>query len=75
VPLDRLIQIHVSRHGVDDKGNYYDAHALPNREELDEVRHLLVRYDARYVTVEYYKDGDEFVRPIFDSLKNEMFTL
>jgi len=55
LPLGRLIQIHISRAGYNDKGEIIDKHDLPESEEIDEVVNLLRIYrKVKYLTIEYY---------------------
>ena len=57
LPLDRTIQIHISRYGYNDQNEMIDAHELPGENEIGEVKVLLAKYKCiKYLTVEYYKD-------------------
>lgn len=55
LPLDRIIQLHISSYGISD-GLAYDIHDYPNKEIFDEVKEIINKYDVKYLTVEYYKD-------------------
>ena len=58
LPLDRVIQVHICTYGIDDELNLaYDAHSYPNGEELLEISKIISDYkNAKYLTVEYYRD-------------------
>ena len=58
MPLDRVIQVHICTYGIDDELNLaYDAHSYPNGEELLEISKIISDYkNAKYLTVEYYRD-------------------
>jgi len=62
LPLDKAIQIHISKHALDEQGNAYDAHALPDDETFAGVRDIMEKYPVRYMTVEYYKDVETLIR-------------
>lgn len=55
LPLDRIIQLHISSYGIRD-GLAYDLHDYPEEEEFNEVRDIIRKYDVKYLTLEYYKD-------------------
>jgi uncharacterized protein (UPF0276 family) len=62
LPLDRLIQIHISRAGYNINGEIVDKHDRPGEEEIEEVINLLELYpEVKYLTVEYYRNADELV--------------
>jgi len=56
LPLDRIIQVHVCRYGIDNNGLAYDAHDLPGQEEIEDVLNLANNYNVLYITIEFYKD-------------------
>lgn len=58
LPLDKIIQIHICAHKIDNKLNQaYDAHNFPNDEEFLEVSTIVTEYkDLKYLTIEYYRD-------------------
>jgi len=61
LPLDRLIQIHISRPGYNENGEIFDKHELPRDEEFMEVINLLKSYSTvKYLTIEYYRDAKHF---------------
>jgi len=64
LPLDRVVQVHIAKHGVNAAGDYYDAHDLPDADELGEVCELIRCYDVTYLTIEYYKESENLLRII-----------
>jgi len=67
LPLDRCIQLHICSYAIDKQNDLaYDAHNLPDEEELIEVKKLLKDYkNIKYLTVEHYKD----IKNLLESLK------
>ena len=62
LPINRLVQIHISRPGYNDIGEIIDKHELPADEEIAEVLEILKNnHKVKYLTVEYYKDTDVLV--------------
>lgn len=62
LPLDRLIQIHISRPGFNENGEIFDKHELPGDEEFMEVINLLKSHSTvKYLTIEYYRDANVLV--------------
>ena len=61
LPFDRLIQVHVSKEGFNDKGWAMDAHELPDSGMYEEVKNLLHYHSPEYLTIEYYKDYDKLI--------------
>jgi uncharacterized protein (UPF0276 family) len=61
LPLDQLIQIHISKHGLKDDGNPFDAHEAPDDEEFLEVKKILNEFHAKYLTIEYYRNVDKLI--------------
>ena len=56
LPLDRIIQLHICKSGVNKK-MAYDAHFLPDDEDFDEIEKLIKSCNnLKFFTVEYYKD-------------------
>jgi len=41
LPIDKIIQVHVSRHGFNNKNEMIDAHEIPGNEELMEIKELI----------------------------------
>lgn len=69
LPLDRIIQLHICKSGVNGK-MAYDAHFLPDDEDFNEIKELIVTCRAvKYFTVEYYKDPELLVEVLI-KLKN-----
>lgn len=59
LPLDKTLQMHISRFGINEHGIAYDAHDCPDDNDLEEVKHLIGRLDnTSYLTIEYYKNID-----------------
>lgn len=61
LPLHKMIQIHVSKYGVNENGLAYDAHELPDEPLFQEVSDILNRFRPKYLTIEYYKNGDKLI--------------
>ncbi len=61
LPINKIIQLHICRNGV--KNNEaYDAHFIPNKKVLDEVRYILKKADnLKYLTLEYYKNVKKLI--------------
>lgn len=64
LPLDRVIQLHVSHYGVGKNNIAYDTHEIPNQEELDEVENLIKNFDIRYLTIEFYQDKNTLINSL-----------
>lgn len=63
LPLDRVIQLHLSSFKI--SGNIaYDRHDYPRVEEFAQVRALLAIRTLKYVTVEYYKNVRYLLRAL-----------
>ena len=59
LPLERIIQIHLSKEIITPEGLMYDAHEIPDHSDLLELKRLIKKYKGiKYVTVEYYKNMD-----------------
>ena len=57
LPLDRVIQAHVSRSGLRPDGLVFDAHQPLLKEDWDDLRNVLALCkNIEYVTLEVYKD-------------------
>lgn len=63
LPLDKIIQVHICNYSIDiDLNQAYDAHNLPNNEELLEVSKIISKYKSvKYLTVEYYRDIENLI--------------
>lgn len=62
LPLDKIIQIHISRVGRNEKNEIVDSHELPNDADVSETLELINSYSSvKYLTVEYYKNTDVLV--------------
>ena len=62
LPLDRMIQIHISKHGINERNIAYDAHELPDETVFEELIGIVSLYPLKYLTVEYYKDPCELLK-------------
>lgn len=62
LPLNRMIQIHISKFGYNDSKEMIDAHELPGDDEINEVKLLLSQFKSvKYLTVEFYKNIDHLI--------------
>jgi uncharacterized protein (UPF0276 family) len=69
LPLDRIIQLHICKSGVNEK-MAYDAHFLPDDEDFIEIEVLIGKCCAlKYFTVEYYKEP-KLLLEVLKKLKN-----
>ena len=60
LPLEKIIQIHMSKEVYKANGEVYDAHEIPDNNDIEEFKRLISVYpNIKYVTLEYYKDIDE----------------
>ena len=65
LPLEKVNQIHISKEGVNLKGEVFDAHELPNDSETQEIFEFISNYKTiKYITVEYYKDVSKLIEYI-----------
>lgn len=66
LPLDRLIQVHISSFRVKKTANCvaYDLHCYPENEEFEDIKHLLDNLSAGYITIEYYKNGSNLINAL-----------
>ena len=58
LPMDRTVQLHICRYGINENGMAYDAHFAPDELEYTEIEQLINKYGIEYLTVEYYKDKE-----------------
>lgn len=65
LPLNKLIQVHISRFGFNDLNELIDAHELPTKDDLIEVKEINNQFNAQYFTVEYYRN----IEGLIDLLK------
>lgn len=61
LPMERIVQIHVSKSGVNKQGLAYDAHGIPDRSILREVKEIISKFSPLYLTIEYYADGKRLI--------------
>lgn len=64
LPMDKVIQLHICKHGINENGAY-DAHFLPGKEEWTYIKKLIAEHGIEFFTIEYYKE----VEGLLDSLK------
>ena len=65
LPLDKMVQIHICRHSVDENNIAYDDHDLPGKEEWEELKNLIsVGCNIKYLTIEYYKDTNKLIKSL-----------
>ena len=66
LPLDKMVQIHICSYDIDIENNSaFDAHNVPDNEELIEVKKLISNYkNVKYLTVEYYRDIENLERSL-----------
>ncbi|MBI3336764.1 DUF692 family protein [Candidatus Peregrinibacteria bacterium] len=58
LPLQRAVQIHISRCIINPDGSASDAHLPPDGEVFAEVKTFTLRFpQIRYFTIEYYQDA------------------
>ncbi len=70
LPLDRAIQLHIAKHGINDENMAYDAHLIPEATDLLLVKEILENNrQIKYITMEYYKDTNNLVS-LLKQLKN-----
>lgn len=64
LPLDKLVQLHISSYDFRKNGLAYDAHDYPAKKEFTEVKIILNTYALEYLTIEYYKDVENLVSAV-----------
>jgi len=65
LPLERMIQIHICRHSINEDSVAYDEHHLPGKAELEELKGLISLYrGVKYLTIEYYKDAYKLIKSL-----------
>lgn len=64
LPLDRMIQIHISKETINDNGLAYDAHWLTDKSIFQETQRLVHKFAPKYLTVEYYKDKANLIKEL-----------
>ena len=62
LPLDKMVQIHVSKEGFNDKERAFDTHELPDEPIFQEVKEIIQRFSPEYLTIEYYKDENRLIQ-------------
>lgn len=61
LPLERMIQIHISQYDINREGLAYDAHTLPDSQTLRESQNVIYDYAPEYITIEYYKESQGLI--------------
>jgi len=61
LPLNKMIQLHVSKEDYMGEGLAYDAHRLPDKEILSEAKKLIKKFHPEYITIEYYNDENKLI--------------
>lgn len=70
INFDRVIQLHICKHGIRDDGLAFDAHEAPDDDLYNEVLNLIkLNPGIRYLTIEYYKDV-EILIPVLEKFQN-----
>lgn len=64
LPLEKTIQLHICKSGINQVGQAFDAHNAPNLEDYEEIKGLLREYDIQYLTVEYYRDKETLIETL-----------
>lgn len=75
LPLERMVQIHISRYAINENNIGYDAHNLPDEREWKELTRIISdNRSVHYLTVEYYKDKDKLIRSLKEAkeIANEL---
>lgn len=62
LPLDRMVQLHISKHAINEQGLAYDAHRLPDQSVVREVKEIIDKFSPEYLTIEYYENKDKLLR-------------
>jgi len=62
LPLDRVIQVHISRYKKNRDNIAIDSHLLPDTNEYNELLKIIsIAKSIEYVTIEYYKDINRLI--------------
>lgn len=64
LPMEYVLQIHVSQWNVDAKGMAFDAHEIPCPSLNEEVLTLIKKYSIKYVTIEYYRNSKKLLETL-----------
>lgn len=62
LPLDKIIQIHISREGFNGKGWACDMHELPDKSIFEETKEIILKHSPEYITIEYYKNWKKLIQ-------------
>jgi len=69
LPLNRMIQIHISKPSLNNENEMIDSHELPDSQDILEAEEIINKYDVEYNTIEYYKNTIKLVN-ILKQIKN-----
>lgn len=70
INFERVIQLHICKHGFRNDGLAFDAHDVPDNDLYQEVLDLIkLNLGVRYLTIEYYKDI-EILLQVLEKFKN-----
>lgn len=64
MPIDRIIQIHLSAYQIRNDGLAFDAHNCPGRKNFVADKEFLKYPRLQYLTVEYYKDTWKLIKSL-----------
>ncbi len=64
LPMNEIVQIHVSELGYNKDGLACDVHNIPSQSTIDDVTSLLYKHEPAYITIEYYRDNCQLVNLI-----------
>lgn len=68
LPLDKIVQLHISKADRNSNNELYDAHIFPDKEFLKSIEQFLTFPQLKYVTIEYYENASKLAESI-SSLK------
>lgn len=64
LPMDRLIQIHLSAYRINDDGLAFDSHNCPGEKDFVAVKEFLKYPGLKYLTIEYYRDAPKLIKSL-----------
>lgn len=65
LPLDRMVQVHICLHVINENNIAHDEHDLPGKEEWEELKRLIsAGCNVRYLTIEYYKNTNKLIKSL-----------
>ncbi len=70
LPLNKCIQLHICKYGINETGSAFDAHYPPDNDDMKEVIEYAKKHTTiEYLTIEYYKDAALLVQLLKDLKK------